>query len=205
MIKYIRLLTAVLFVTITATAQNFDINTLKKINLNRNTGLDKTFITITNSGNYIDFGVPSIVTLTGLLTKNKQVTRRGIYLIASQAVTIAATQTLKRIVNRPRPWATYPYLQPYEPVLQYSLPSGHTSSVFAMATSVSVTYKKWYIVAPAYSYATLVAYSRMHLGVHYPSDVLAGAVLGASCAIITNVLQKRYFNKKKNKYTIKTT
>ncbi|MFY7909200.1 MAG: phosphatase PAP2 family protein, partial [Emticicia sp.] len=50
------------------------------------------------------------------------------------------------------------------------------------ATSLSLTFRKWYVVIPAYTWASAAAYSRLHLGVHYPSDVLAGAAIGAGSA-----------------------
>jgi undecaprenyl-diphosphatase len=73
-----------------------------------------------------------------------------------------------------------------------SFPSGHTSSAFNTATFICLTYPKWYVIAPAALWATSVAYSRMYLGVHYPSDVLAGAVLGAGTAYLTYYLNKHY-------------
>ncbi|HSC36729.1 MAG TPA: phosphatase PAP2 family protein, partial [Chitinophagaceae bacterium] len=68
----------------------------------------------------------------------------------------------------------------------YSFPSGHTSSAFAMATSISMSYPKWYVIAPCYLWAGTVGVSRIVLGVHYPSDVLAGALVGMGSAYVTN-------------------
>ena len=65
------------------------------------------------------------------------------------------------------------------------MPSGHTSSVFATATSLSMAYPKWYVVVPSFVWAGSVGYSRMHLGVHYPSDVIIGALVGSGSAILT--------------------
>ena len=57
---------------------------------------------------------------------------------------------------------------------------------FAAATTISLQYPKWYVIAPAFIYASGVGYSRMYLGVHYPTDVLAGAVLGAGSSFVTH-------------------
>lgn len=62
---------------------------------------------------------------------------------------------------------------------------------FALATSLSLSYPKWYIIVPSYAWAGSVGYSRMDLGVHYPSDVLAGAVIGAGSAWLTYYINKK--------------
>ncbi len=81
-------------------------------------------------------------------------------------------------------------------------PSGHTSLAFAIATSLSLKYPKWYVIAPSYVWACSVGYSRMNLGVHYPSDVLAGAVLGAGSAFLTYKLNEWFWKKQNNKKLI---
>jgi membrane-associated phospholipid phosphatase len=81
----------------------------------------------------------------------------------------------------------------------HSFPSGHTSNAFVTATSLSLNFKKWYVILPTYAWATAVGYSRMHMGVHYPSDVFAGAIVGAGSALITykaNQWIKSYYEKK---------
>jgi membrane-associated phospholipid phosphatase len=57
-----------------------------------------------------------------------------------------------------------------------SFPSGHTASAFAFATAVTTDLPQ--LALPLFGLATVVGYSRVHNGVHYPGDVVAGAVLG---------------------------
>lgn len=78
------------------------------------------------------------------------------------------------------------------------MPSGHTSTAFATATSLSLAYPKWYVVAPSFVWAGAIGYSRMHLGVHYPSDVLAGAIVGSGSAYLT-YKANQWINKKRKK------
>ena len=59
-----------------------------------------------------------------------------------------------------------------------SFPSGHTLEAFAMAAAVSFLFSRRKIIFTAYAWAVVVAYSRMALGVHYPTDVLAGMIIG---------------------------
>jgi len=72
-----------------------------------------------------------------------------------------------------------------------TLPSGHTSSAFTTAISLSLAYPKWYIIVPTYTWAGTVAFSRMDLGVHYPSDGLIGALVGAGTAWLCYEVNKK--------------
>ena len=75
-----------------------------------------------------------------------------------------------------------------------SFPSGHTATAFSLATSVSITYPKWYVIAPTAAWACGVGLARINQGVHYPSDVLTGAAIGVGCAF-ANIYINRWLNK----------
>lgn len=109
------------------------------------------------------------------------------------------SSVLKIAVNRPRPFVTYPsaIIQRDKGVGPHSYPSGHSTLVFAVATNFCLSYHKWYITVPAYAYAGMVAYSRMRLGVHYPSDVLSGALIGVGSGFLVWQLDKWYTAKHK--------
>lgn len=110
------------------------------------------------------------------------------------------TVVSKQLIKRERPYLRYAELEPVVFENSYSMPSGHTSTAFATATSLSLSYPKWYVIAPSFIWAGSVGYSRMHLGVHYPSDVLIGALVGSGSALLMHKanhwLNK---NRKKNK------
>lgn len=113
---------------------------------------------------------------------------------------IVMSSGIKYLVNRPRPYVTHPTdIIKRDEAGPFSFPSGHTNASFATATTLSLTYKKWYVAVPAFTYASFVGYSRMRLGMHYPSDVLAGAILGSSCAWLTWRIERALNKKKRDK------
>ncbi|MCX7785107.1 MAG: phosphatase PAP2 family protein [candidate division WOR-3 bacterium] len=69
-----------------------------------------------------------------------------------------------------------------------SFPSGHTLSYFSLATVYSAKYHK--LAIPLYSFGVIIGLSRIYLGEHYPSDVLAGAMLGVGFGYLTLKLEK---------------
>lgn len=165
-------------------SQNVDINILKDINLNRNKHLDNIFRTITNTAAPMSYSVPILLFAYGLAKKDSLARQNALYIGATVISSEIIATILKYSVTRPRPFVTYPYLEKVTSGGSPSFPSGHTSDAFALATSVSIAYPKWYVIIPSYAWAGAVGYSRMDLGVHYPSDVLVGALVGAGSAYL---------------------
>jgi membrane-associated phospholipid phosphatase len=115
---------------------------------------------------------------------------KGIFIGSSLILTSAITVIMKKAINRERPYKTYPDIIKLSSGGSNSFPSGHTSEAFSTATSLSLAFPKWYVIVPSFSWAAAVGYSRMHLGVHYPSDVLMGALVGAGSSYLCFKAQK---------------
>ncbi|MBO5248332.1 MAG: phosphatase PAP2 family protein [Clostridia bacterium] len=112
--------------------------------------------------------------------------------------TILGNEILKKIVQRPRPFDTPGALLDGDSLLvprpgQYSFPSGHTGSSFASAVSIVLYDRKWGI--PALILAALIAFSRLYVYVHFPTDILAGTVLGTASALIAFFLWRTWLEK----------
>ncbi len=183
------LLLLLLFPVHTGYSQNFDINLLRDINHNRNKNLDGFFRGVTNSASPVAFGTPVVLFGVGLLKKDAAMEKNALYIGASVVTSSAIATIMKYSVKRTRPFVTYPDIEKITRGGSYSFPSGHTSDAFSLATSVALAYPKWYVFAPAFVWAGTVGYSRMDLGVHYPTDVLMGAITGAGSAYLCYKVQ----------------
>jgi undecaprenyl-diphosphatase len=102
---------------------------------------------------------------------------------ASAAVALAIGAVLSHLVDRARPFVTDPggVHQFAHHAADAGFPSDHATASFAIATAIVLRNRRWGIVALVL--ATLLALTRVAIGVHYPSDVLAGAALGAASAL----------------------
>jgi membrane-associated phospholipid phosphatase len=107
----------------------------------------------------------------------------------------------KIFVNRKRPLERLPnvYCKGMPALDVYSFPSGHTSTTFTMATMFTLRYPKYpQVYVPMYIYSLIVAYGRPYFGMHYPSDLLAGALYGTGSAILVFSLRKELLKMKNN-------
>ena len=180
-----------LFLPATLFSQNLDIRILRSINSSEKLPSDRFFQFISDSDAWLVVGIPVAAGTVGLIKKDDRLYRNAFVALAAVAINSGITEALKYTINRDRPFKTYPDITKKSGGGSPSFPSGHTSVAFALATSLSLSYPKWYIIAPSYAWAGSVGFSRMDLGVHYPSDVLAGAIVGAGSAWLTYYINKK--------------
>jgi len=154
------------------------------INLSEHRTEQKTgfFMFLSKHNDVVNIGVPVALLAGGVIANDKEMRQNALYVASASAVNVLATLFLKKVIKRPRPFNGLVKINAVYQPSHYSFPSGHTSTAFTTATALSHAYPKWYVIAPAYLWAGSVSFSRLYLGVHYPTDVAAGALLGTGSA-----------------------
>lgn len=154
------------------------------INLSEHRTEERTgfFMFLSKHNDVVNIGVPVALLAGGVIGNDKEMRQNALYVASASAVNVLATLFLKKVIKRPRPFNGLVKINAVYQPSHYSFPSGHTSTAFTTATALSHAYPKWYVIAPAYLWAGSVGFSRLYLGVHYPTDVAAGALLGTGSA-----------------------
>jgi undecaprenyl-diphosphatase len=159
----------------------------------RNSILDKIMPAITILGS----GLTIWMLVAFVLVINKKYRMYGVMIVCSLILCfIVGNLSLKPLVARARPFNAVPLLSTLliKPPTDYSFPSGHTMCSFAPAIILFYMNKRIGICALILS--TLIGFSRLYLYVHYPSDVLAGMIIGLLLGSTTIIIFKNL--KKKN-------
>lgn len=181
-----------------AKAQNADIDLLRKFHTPGKQKGDDFFHLLSETTTPLTVGLGAASIKFDLLRAKTPCERlQTLKPITTIGIPMLVTWGLKHWIKRDRPFVTYPDIIPKERVEPESFPSGHTTAAFATATALTMRYPKWYVAVPAYGRAVLVAYSRMRLGVHYPSDVLAGALIGTCVSYVCYKLTDRFIARTK--------
>lgn len=166
----------------------FDNNILRFIENNMHSYImDKTMIFFTELGN---MGIIWIV-ISILLMLNKKYRIIGIATLAAVALgALLGEGIIKHIIERPRPFVKSSYINLLiSKPMSSSFPSGHTTAAFSASGILSSYFRKYSI--EIFLLAFVIAFSRLYLYVHYPTDVLAGIILG----IISSRIILYLFNK----------
>ncbi len=162
--------------------KKIDLNIINKVNKKRHVIFDKIMMFITRLG---DLGLIWILTAVLLLLSKYK--HYGIELLISIVIgAIICNLIIKPFFKRKRPYDKYETLQKYIKMKDYSFPSGHTCASFSSVVILCQT--SLILSIPCLILASLIAYSRIHLNVHFFSDVICGALLGTIVSLIVIML-----------------
>jgi len=134
------------------------------------------FISFTTT--FVSIALVSGVFIFSLVRKSKFLWQQLLILSTVLVLTGVMSQVMKSLIYRERPFIKHAFIEKRSEGGGSSFPSGHSMEAFAIVTAFSMLFSKKKIIIPMFFWAMTVAYSRISLGVHYPSDVLAGILIG---------------------------
>ncbi|MDN3582116.1 phosphatase PAP2 family protein [Mucilaginibacter flavus] len=188
-IKYRKLILILLVVLIAAVLlssvfYSYDSQIVISLNSYRNPTMDWLFLTITNIAGTITYVVAALALIISFIKRFKAIKLQLRAIALAAALSGLLATVLKHIIHRVRPQDVYLVIRDLGPGGGWSFPSGHSCDAFVLAAILSLVYPKKRLIIPVYCWAITVGFSRMYLGVHYPSDVLGGVLIGSSMALL---------------------
>jgi undecaprenyl-diphosphatase len=148
--------------------------------------LDAIMVFLANDGIYAFFAVLVLLWLTGREKHQKTV---FFSCLAASAALLIASQIISPIVNHPRPFIDHIVHQLINHSKDPSFPSDHATLAFSIAITVWFRNRLWgaYLLI----LSVLIGISRVYVGVHYPADIVGGAILAWACSLIVIKYRKQ--------------
>jgi undecaprenyl-diphosphatase len=181
---------------LTAKLSQIDYNLLHFIHTNRIEFLDGFLYYLSFLTTYVTVSIFVILLFFYIKSRKKTLLNSFLVLLSIVLSSGVITFFLKELFSRERPFHTYEEITKLSQAGSMSFPSGHTAEAFAIAFGLSFLFPNKKIVIPIFIWASLVGYSRMALGVHYPLDVIAGILLSLVVSILVFVGYKKFLIKK---------
>ena len=160
---------------------NFDAASIVFLNqiIGRSTAIDHFFVFLASYLPFLMIGVLVYLLYTSPFSDRKKITVFCVSVFAAILARFGMAELIRLWTLRPRPYLTQE-LNTLFTVNEWSFPSGHASFLFALATVVYLYNKKWGV--GLLLGALIVSLSRIIVGVHYPSDIAAGILVGVLVA-----------------------
>jgi membrane-associated phospholipid phosphatase len=176
-------------------SESFDKTLFRKLNGHRTGFLDIVIPISEKPVTIPTLVVPISLYTSSRITDNYYDENSAALLTASTAVNLGVTYVIKQIFKRKRPLETLDRIYFDKTFFlandRYSFPSGHASTSFNTATSLTLRYPdNPYLITGFYLRAVAISFGRIYMGVHYPGDVMTGALVGTGTAILIYSLRK---------------
>ena len=164
---------------------NLDITVYRRfIRLQQSSSLTQSARLVSHSGDGYLYGLFGVIMLLVADSDSLMFIKAG---VVAFLIELPCFMILKAKIKRDRPFIRVSNSSSViTPADKFSMPSGHTTAAFLMASLIGYVFPVFLIAV--YCWAALIGISRIVLGVHYPSDILAGAALGTSCALLGIVI-----------------
>jgi undecaprenyl-diphosphatase len=174
-------------------AAAMDLSIVKDLNrlFARADGLEDPLVWYANASEVI-FLAALVLAFVFVAGRRGIVTRRAVVAAGfSAALGLAVAAIVARVVDRPRPFVGHPHAVHLfaSHAADPGFPSDHATAAFAIAVALLLRSRRWGAIGLAA--ATVLAITRVAMGIHYPTDVLAGAVLGALAALLLHAPRAR--------------
>lgn len=157
----------------------------------RNKFLDVFMFRITDLGGAI---FSTLFCIFLILFGSKEVKRIGFEALLVLSISQIAVQGLKLGLSRERPYKILEHLNTFGiDMKDYSFPSGHTTASFSLATTIAINMPRLSLIV--FVLAMIIGISRIYLGVHYPTDVAAGIIIGVGSSILVHQYLLQYIEK----------
>jgi undecaprenyl-diphosphatase len=132
---------------------------------------------------YVNAAEVAFLVMLVLALLHPRLRRAAVAAGLSAGLGLAVAQVIARLVDRPRPFVAHPAAVHLfaQHAADAGFPSDHTTAAFAIGVALALRHRAWGLVVLVA--AAVLAVGRVGIGVHYPSDVLAGAVLGTLAAL----------------------
>lgn len=172
--------------------ESIDLKVLYWIQEWRIESLDGVLVFFTSATTFVSM---AMILLVGLLSRfNRIGMRRMAQLVVAIVLAALLSFGVKSLVDRKRPFRAQEGIEKLAKGGGASFPSGHTTEAFVVATTLSLIFRRRSVLVPVFIWACLVGYSRLALGVHYPSDVLGGMLIGPLVALGVNYGFGKWFS-----------
>lgn len=153
--------------------------------------LDAFMVRVTDLGGAI---FSTFVSIMLIIFGNSFIKRIGIQCLMVLGISQVIVQSLKRFLSRERPYKIIETLNTFGfDLSDYSFPSGHTTASFSIASTVALNIPRLSLIL--FLLAIIIGISRIYLGVHYPTDVAAGILLGMGTSILVHLYLLEYVDK----------